>query len=64
MKKTLLGREKKPSGMKDEDWVEMDEKALTTIQLCLAYGVLDEFSFEKIVAALWERLSDHYIKKY
>ena len=56
LKKTLLGKEKKRSEMKEEAWVEMDEKALTAIQLCLADEVLDEFSSDKTTAALWERL--------
>ena len=49
LKKALLGREKKPQDMKEETWQEWDEKALTTIQLCLADEVLDEFSMEKTI---------------
>ena len=63
LKKALLGKEKKPSDMKDDAWVEMDERALTAIQLCLADEVLDEFSSEKTAAALWTKLQDHYLKK-
>ena len=63
LKKALLGKDKKPSTMKDEDWVEMDERALTAIQLCLSDEVLDEFSKETTAAALWTRLQDHYLKK-
>jgi len=63
LKKALLGKEKKPSEMKEETWAELDEKALTTIQLCLADEVLDEFSSEKTAAALWTKLQDHYLKK-
>jgi len=32
-------------------------------QLCLADEVMDEFSTEKTVSSLWERLHDHYLKK-
>ena len=49
--------------MKEETWQELDEKALTAIQLYLADEVLDEFSTEKIISSLWERLQDHYLKK-
>jgi len=54
LKKALLGREKKPQDMKEETWQELNEKALTAIQLCLADEVLDEFSTEKTSSSLWE----------
>ena len=44
--KTLHGQSLKPTGTSDEDWEEMDIKAASTIQLCLAdevmYNVMDE----------------------
>ena len=49
--------------MKDETWQKLDEKVLTAIQLCLTDKVLDEFSIEKTLSSLWERLQDHYLKK-
>ena len=49
--------------MKEETWQELDEKALTAIQLCLADEMLDEFSTEKTVSLLLERFQDHYLKK-
>jgi len=49
--------------MKKETWQELDEKALTAIQFCLADEVLDEFSTEKTTFSLWERLQGHYLKK-
>ena len=52
LKKALLGREKKPQDMKKETYQELDEKAFTAIQVCLADEVLDEFSMEKIVFSL------------
>ena len=63
LKKALLGREKKPQDMKEETWQELNEKALTAIQLCLADEVLDKFSTEKTASSLWKRLQDHYLKK-
>ena len=35
LKKALDGNSKKPSTMTDEQWDDMDEKALSVIQLCL-----------------------------
>ena len=44
--KTLQEKLAKLVGMSDEDWEEMDLKAASTIQLCLAdkimYNVMDE----------------------
>ena len=44
--KTLQGKSAKPVGMSNEDWEEMDLKAVSTIQLCLTdkvmYNVIDE----------------------
>ena len=57
LKKALLEREKKPQDMKGETRQELDEKALTAIQLCLADEVLDEFSMEKAASSLWERVT-------
>lgn len=36
LKKALEGKAKKPSIMADEQWQELDEKALAAIQLCLS----------------------------
>ena len=54
LKKVLLGREKKPQDMKEKTWQELDEKALTVIQLCLADEVANEFSSDKTTSLLWE----------
>jgi len=58
LKKALLGREKKPQDMKEETYQELDEKVLTTIQLCLTDEVLDKFSMEKTTS---EPLSEEVI---
>ena len=42
LKKALGGKTKKPTTMIDEQWEELDKKALSTIQLCLATHVLRE----------------------
>ncbi|GKB04082.1 retrovirus-related pol polyprotein from transposon TNT 1-94 [Tanacetum coccineum] len=41
-KKALRGIAHKPQSMSDEDWLELDEKALATIQLFLTLEVLQE----------------------
>jgi hypothetical protein len=38
--KALLGKEKQPASITDEDWDEMDARALSAIRLCLADDVL------------------------
>lgn len=40
--KALMGRSKMPETMSEEEKEEMDEKALSAIQLCLADEVLTE----------------------
>ncbi|PKI31548.1 hypothetical protein CRG98_048057 [Punica granatum] len=42
--KALLGKEKKPESMKDEEWDELNEKAVSTIRLCLA----DEWNYQSL----------------
>ena len=42
LKKALGGKAKKPATMTNEHWEALDEKALSTIQLCLATHVLCE----------------------
>jgi hypothetical protein len=38
--KALLGKSKQPATITDEDWDEMDARALSAIRLCLADDVL------------------------
>jgi len=38
--------------MKEENWQELDEKALTSYSALLADEVLDEFSIEKTASSL------------
>ena len=40
LKKILASKKKKPATISDEQWEELDEKALSTIQLSLAPHVL------------------------
>ncbi|MBA0671122.1 hypothetical protein Goklo_029604 [Gossypium klotzschianum] len=47
LKKIVTG--KKPENLNQTKWEELDEKALSTIQLCLTNIVLQEVLMEKIV---------------
>jgi len=42
LKKDLGGKAKKLTSMTDEQWEELDEKAISAIQLCLAPRILPE----------------------
>jgi hypothetical protein len=43
LKKALLGKSKKAETMSEDEWNEMDDKALTAIQLNLSNDVIQEF---------------------
>ena len=45
----MLGKEKKPETMKDVEWVEMDEKAASTIRLNLGNEFVHNILEAKIV---------------
>nr|GEU38202.1 retrovirus-related Pol polyprotein from transposon TNT 1-94 [Tanacetum cinerariifolium] len=49
--------------MSDEYWLELDEKALATIQLFLTREVLQEVIHETTAAGLWLKLESHYMTK-
>ena len=59
----LSSKEMKPPTMKDSEWDEIDEKALSAIQLCITDDVLQEVLSEKTAAALWTKLESLYMKK-
>jgi len=42
LKKAFDGESRRPKSMTDEEWLELDEKTLSTIQLCLMPHVLRE----------------------
>ncbi|GKA47703.1 hypothetical protein Tco_0740586, partial [Tanacetum coccineum] len=62
-KKALRGITHKPQSMSDEDWLELDEKALATIQLFLTREVLREVIYETTAAGLWLKLESLYMTK-
>nr|GEU84071.1 retrovirus-related Pol polyprotein from transposon TNT 1-94 [Tanacetum cinerariifolium] len=49
--------------MSDEDWLELDEMTLATIQLFLTREVLREVIHETTMAGLWLKLESLYMKK-
>ena len=63
LKKALGGKSKKPESMTDEQWEELDEKALSTIQLCLAPSVLREVLDKTTTAEIWLALESLYMTK-
>ena len=63
LQKALLGKEKKPADMKDDEWEEMDLKALSIIQLCLADDVMFNVITVKTTAEMWSKLQGLYMTK-
>jgi hypothetical protein len=63
LKKALDGKSKKSASMTDDQWDEMDEKALSSIQLCLSKEVLREVVKETTAAGLWLKLETLYMTK-
>lgn len=63
LRKELLGISKKPESMIVEKWDELDEKALSAIQLCLSKEVLREVVHETTATGLWLKLESLYMTK-
>jgi hypothetical protein len=61
--KALLGKAKHHASIIDDDWDEMDVRALSTIRLCLADDVLFNSVSEKTTTGLWTKLENLYMKK-
>ncbi|KAG6394709.1 hypothetical protein SASPL_145299 [Salvia splendens] len=59
---TAKGKAKK-ADEKDDEWVTLDEKAHSTIMLCLSDDVIIEVVDREIVAALWTKLESLYMMK-
>jgi len=53
LKKVLTGKMMRPTIMTEEQWDEMDEKALSAIQLCLSREVLREVINEKTTSGIY-----------
>ena len=63
LKKALDGKSKRPATMTEETWEDLDEKALTAVQLCLSEEVLREVIQETTTAGLWTKLESLYMTK-
>jgi hypothetical protein len=63
LQKALAGKSKKPTSMTDEDWEDLDARALSTIRLCLADEVLFNIVGEETTTGLWNRLESLYMTK-
>jgi hypothetical protein len=61
--KALLGKAKKPVTITDEDWDEIDARALSAIRLCLVDDVLFNIVAEKTTVGLWTKLESLYMTK-
>ena len=61
--KALLGKEKKPEKMTDDQFDDMDEKACSCIILNLTDQVIREVAGEKTAKSLWDKLESLYMKK-
>ena len=61
--KALVGKTKKPYDMSNEDWNEIDKKALSAIRLCLADVVLFNIVSETTAVGLWTKLEILYMTK-
>ena len=59
----LLGKSKQPYNMIDDEWSELDERALSGIRLCLVDDVLLNIMSEKTIAGLWTKLEKLYMTK-
>jgi hypothetical protein len=49
--------------MTDDKWQDIDERALSAIQLSLSFDVLREVMHEKSAATLWKKLEELYMTK-
>ena len=61
--KALLGIEKKPSKMKNDEWNGIDFCAKATIILCLSDEVLYNMMNDETTAGFWCRLESMYMTK-
>ncbi|KAG8499228.1 hypothetical protein CXB51_005739 [Gossypium anomalum] len=59
----LLGIDKMPSTLTDEEKKRKDRKALTQLHLHLSNKILQDVMKEKTAAALWKRLEQIYMSK-
>ena len=56
-------QKKRPLTMTDDEWEDLDVKALSKIRLCLVYDVLFNIVGEKSTVSLWGKLESLYMTK-
>jgi hypothetical protein len=61
LQKALVGKSKKPNNMSNEDWEDLDARALSTIRLCLADEVLFNIVGEETTTGLWSKMESLYM---
>ena len=61
--KTLLGIEKKPSKMEDDEWNDINFRAKVMIILCLSDEILYNVMKEETTTSLWCRIESLYMTK-
>uniref|UniRef100_A0A2N9FHB7 CCHC-type domain-containing protein n=1 Tax=Fagus sylvatica TaxID=28930 RepID=A0A2N9FHB7_FAGSY len=61
--KALYGKTKKPEKMTDDEWEELDMKAVSTIRLLLADKVMYDVMEENSTAGIWLNLEKRYMSK-
>uniref|UniRef100_A0A2N9FRN5 CCHC-type domain-containing protein n=1 Tax=Fagus sylvatica TaxID=28930 RepID=A0A2N9FRN5_FAGSY len=61
--KALYGKTKKPEKMTDDEWEELDMKAVSTIRLLLADEVMYDVMEENSTAGIWLNLEKRYMSK-
>jgi hypothetical protein len=49
-----------PTDMTDDKWQDIDERALSAIQLSLSFNILREIMHEKSAVTLWKKLEELY----
>lgn len=61
--RALKGKDGKPEKMKDEDWVDIEEKCVSTIRLNIADNIINNVGDEDFAPKLWEKLEKLYLRK-
>jgi hypothetical protein len=63
LKKSLVGKSKKPTTMMEWEWEDLDEKSLSTIHLCLSDEIPFNIVREDTTSGLWSHLESIYMMK-
>ena len=63
LSKALLGIENKPKDMSDEDWKDIDERAMYSIELHISDEIMFNSMEETTAKGLWEKLQSLYLGK-